>query len=175
MPGVLLIGDSVGEQLAPTTAELVAEGSRLASQLGASEVTVLLAGKNVEGLASGLGELGVQKVLVAESTTPTPPSPEWIVAAAEQAAKQTQPDVILLSHGGAGRSLGPLLAYRLGSGIVTDATALRVEGGDLVITKPVFGGSAIAEFSIASSPKVATLRPRAFEADESPAPAQAQV
>jgi electron transfer flavoprotein alpha subunit len=68
-----------------------------------------------------------------------------------------------------------LLAYRLGTGIVTDATALRVEGGDLVFTKPVFGGSAIAEFSISSSPKVATLRPRAFEAAESPTSTQAQV
>jgi electron transfer flavoprotein alpha subunit len=172
---VLLIADSVGEQLAPTTAELVGEGSRLASQLGTSDLVVLLAGKNVGGLATGLGELGVQRVFVAESSKPTPPSPEWMVAAAEQAAKQVQPDVILLSHGGAGRSLGPLVAYRLGTGIVTDATAVRAEGGDLVFTKPVFGGSAIAEFSISSSPKVATLRPRAFEAAESPTSTQAQV
>ena len=41
------------------------------------------------------------------------------------------------------RDLGPSLAYRLDSAVVTDATALRVEGGELVITKPVFGGSAM--------------------------------
>jgi electron transfer flavoprotein alpha subunit len=175
MPGVLLIADSVGEQLAPTTAELVGEGTRLASQLGAEAPSVLLVGKNVQGLASALGELGVQRVFMAESTKPTPPSPEWTVAAAEYAAQQAQPDVILLSHAGAGRALGPLLAYRLGTGIVTDATALRVEGGDLVMTKPVFGGSAIAEFSIASSPKVATLRPRAFEPAESSTATQPHV
>jgi electron transfer flavoprotein alpha subunit len=174
MPGVLLIAPASGEQLAGTTAELVGEGVRLGSDLG-GPVTILLAGKNVQGLAASLGDLGVDKVLVADSQTPTPPSPQWLLAAAEQAARQANPDVILLTHGGGARDLGPSLAYRLDSGIVTDATALRVDGGELVITKPVFGGSAIAEFSISTAPKVVTLRPRAFEVADSPTPKNAQV
>src|SRR5204863_9992946 len=81
----------------------------------------------------------------------------------------------LLTHSAIGRELAAGLAYRLDTGIVTDCTALRVDGGDLVITKPVFGGSAIAEFDITSTPKVATLRPRAFEADASPTAVEAEV
>jgi electron transfer flavoprotein alpha subunit len=175
MPGVLLIAEASGEQLAATTAELVAEGVRLAQQLGNGPVTVLLAGKNVQSLASSLGQLGAEKVLVAESDGPVPPSPQWLLAAAEQASRTAQPDVVLLTHAGGSRDLAASLAYRLESGIVTDATALRVEGSELIITKPVFGGSAIAEFAIASSPKVVTLRPRAFETDEAAAPKDAQV
>ncbi|MCA1648087.1 MAG: electron transfer flavoprotein subunit alpha/FixB family protein [Chloroflexi bacterium] len=175
MAGVLLIAEVSGEQLAATTAELVAEGGRLAKELGGGPVTVLLAGKNVQGLASSLGQLGAEKVQVADSQGPTPPSPLWLLAAAEQAAKQVGPDVILLTHAGGARDLGPSLAYRLGSGIVTDATALRVDSGELVITKPVFGGSAIAEFSIASTPQVVTLRPRAFESAEPPTAREANV
>jgi electron transfer flavoprotein alpha subunit len=174
MPGVLLVAEASGEELVATTAELVGEGVRLAAELG-GPVAVVLAGKNVQGLAASLGGLGAETVLVAESESPTPPSPQWLLAAAEQAAKQVKPDVILLTHGGGGRDLGPSLAYRLDTAIVTDATALRIEGGDLVITKPVFGGSAIAEFSIATSPKVITLRPRAFEAPEAATPREAQV
>ena len=174
MPGVLLVAEASGEQLAPTTAELVGEGVRLAADMG-GPVTVLLAGKNVQGLAASLGQLGAEKVLVADSQSPTPPSPEWVLSAAEQAAKQLQPEVILLTHAGGGRDLGPSLAYRLGTGIVTDSTALRVEGSELVITKPVFGGSAIAEFSIGSTPRVVTLRPRAFETDQAPTARDAQV
>jgi electron transfer flavoprotein alpha subunit len=135
----------------------------------------LLAGKNVQGLASSLGQLGVEQVLVADSQQPTPPSPQWLLAAAEAAARQVQPEVILLTHAGGSRDLGAALAYRLDSGIVTDSTALRVEGADLIITKPVFGGSAIAEFAIASTPKVVTLRPRAFESAEAPTARQAKV
>ncbi len=174
MPGVLLIAEASGEQLAATTAELVGEGVRLSSELG-GPVTVLLAGKNVQGLAASLGGLGADRVLVADGQAPTPPSPDWLLNAAEAAARQTNPDVVLLTHGGGGRDLGPLLAYRLDTGVVTDATALRVEGGDLIITKPVYGGSAIAEFSIGASPKMATLRPRAFEAPASPAAKTAEV
>jgi len=175
MAGVLLIAEASGEQLAATTAELVAEGGRLAKELGGGPVTVLLAGKNVQGLASSLGQLGAENVLVADSQRPTPPSPQWLLAAAEQAANQTQPDVILLTHAGGARDLGPSLAYRLGSGIVTDSTALRFESGELVVTKPVFGGSAIAEFAINASPKVVTLRPRAFEPAEPPTAREARV
>jgi electron transfer flavoprotein alpha subunit len=175
MAGVLLVAEASGEQLPATTAELVAEGQRVAQQLGLGVPVVALAGKNVQALASNLGKLGVERVLVADHQGPLPPSPEWLLAAAEEAARQVAPEVILLTHAGAGRDLGPALAYRLDSGIVTDCTALRVEDGDLVITKPVFGGSAMAEFSISSTPKVATLRPRAFEAEESPSAREAQV
>jgi electron transfer flavoprotein alpha subunit len=175
MPGVLLVADASGEQLPPTLAELVAEGQRVAAQLGTDAPVVALVGKNVQALAASLGELGVGRVLVADSESPLPPSPDWLLNAAEQAARQVQPDVVLLTHSAIGRELGSGLAYRLDTGIVTDCTALRVDGGDLVITKPVFGGSAIAEFSISSTPKVATLRPRAFEANESPSAVQAQV
>jgi electron transfer flavoprotein alpha subunit len=174
MSGVLLIAEASGEQLPATTVELIGEGNRLAADLG-GPVTVLLAGKNAQTLAANFGALGVEKVLVADSHSPTLPSPEWLLAAAEQAAKQTSPGAILLTHGGGGRDLGPALAYRLDTGIVTDSTALRVEGGQLVITKPVFGGSAIAEFTIASSPSVVTLRPRAFEAAEIPTPRDPQL
>jgi electron transfer flavoprotein alpha subunit len=136
---------------------------------------VLLAGKNVQGLAGGLGQFGVEKVLVADFDGSALPSPQWSLAAAEQASKSVQPEVVLLTHAGASRDLAASLAYRVDSGIVTDATALRVEDGELIITKPVFGGSAIAEFTISSSPKVVTLRPRAFETAEAAAPREAQV
>ena len=175
MAGVLLVADTSGEQLPPTLAELIAEGQRVASAIGSDAPAVALVGKNVQALATSLGELGVARVLVADSQSPLPPSPDWMLNAAEQAARQIQPDVILLTHSAIGRELASGLAYRLDTGIVTDCTALRVDGGDLVITKPVFGGSAIAEFGISSTPKVATLRPRAFEANESPSAVQAQV
>jgi electron transfer flavoprotein alpha subunit len=175
VPGVLVIAEASGEQLPPTLAELCGEGARVASALGGGAPTALLAGKNLQGVASALGQHGVERVLVAESPGTQPASPHWLVAAAELTAQQVQPDVILLTHTGAGRELGPSIAYRLNTGIVTDCTALRVDGSELIITKPVFGGSAIAEFSISSSPKVVTLRPRAFESDQAPTAREATV
>lgn len=174
MSGVLLILAVSGEQLAATTAELIGVGTRLSSEIGGPLVGVL-AGKNVQGLAASLGQYGLDRVLVADSSSPTPPSVEWLLAASEAAANQVQPTAILLTHGGGGRDLGPSLAYRLEAGIITDATALRSDNGQVLVTKPVFGGSAIAEFAITTTPGVVTLRPRAFEAPESPTAKDAQV
>src|SRR2546427_246500 len=148
---------------------------RLAEQPSCGPLTALLVGNNIQGLAPSLGQIGVERVLVADSQTSLPPPPQWVLAAAEKAARQIEPDVILLTHAGVGRELGASLAYRLDTGVVTDCTALRVDSGELVIAKPVFGGSAIAEFSIESSPRVATLRPHAFEAVEAPNAREAQV
>src|SRR3954462_11166687 len=131
MPGVLLVAEASGEQLPATLAELVAGGQRVAQQLGGGAPTVLLAGKNVQALASNLGQLGVERVLVADHEGPLPPSPEWLLAAARAAVDAVQPDVILPTHRGAGRELAPSLAHALGSGAVTDCTKLRVEGGEL--------------------------------------------
>jgi len=173
--GVLLIAETSGEQVPPTLAELAGEGARLSSELGSDAPTLLLAGTDLQAVAGSLGQFGVGRVMLAESPGGKPPSPQWLLAAASEAASQVQPDVVLLTHAGVGRELGPSLAYRLNTGAVTDCTALRVDGGELVITKPVFGGSAIAEFGIAKTPKVATLRPRAFETDAAPSPREAAV
>lgn len=163
MAGVLIVAEAAGEELTGTTLELAAEGGRVADALG-QPLVALLAGKQVSGLAPGLGELGMELMLVADDTGPAPTSPEWLLAAAEAAAELVDPQVVLLTHSTAGRELGPSLAFRLKTGAVTDATVIRVEGDRLVVTKPVFGGSALAEMSVLTSPQVVTLRPRAFQA-----------
>ena len=175
MPGVLLIALASGEQLPPTTAELVAAGQRVARDLGAEAPTVVLAGKNVQALASNLGKLGVERVLVADSSAPEPPSPDWLLAAAEAGVGQVSPDAVLLTHAPISHELAARLAFRLDSGLVTDCTTMRVDNGELVFTKPVYGGSAIAEYSISTTPRVATLRPRAFEAGESVAATEPRI
>lgn len=174
MPGVLIIAEVSGEELTPTLVELAVEGRRLADEMGQS-LTALLMGKVNEGAASGLGEYGVEQALVAEHEAPVPPAAEWLLAAAEAGANQVQPEVILLTHGGAGRDVAPSLAFRLGAGIVSDCTKLTVADGALVATKPVYGGSALSEQAITSTPKVATLRPRAFAPGEPVAGKQAPV
>lgn len=175
MAGVLIIAEGAAGELAPTTLELAAEGRKIADELG-QPLVALLAGRNVQGSEAGLGPAGVDTVLLAvDDSQAGPTTPEWLLAAAEQAVRQVEPTVVLLTHSTAGRELGPSLAYRVGAGIVTDCTAARLEGDRLVLTKPVYGGSAISEQVILGSPQVATLRPRAFEAGQPHAGRQPQV
>jgi electron transfer flavoprotein alpha subunit len=76
----------------------------------------------------------------------------------------------LLGQTLSGRDLASRLAFRLETGLVTDCTALRLEDGQLVMTKPVYGGNALAEY-VGPRPQIATIRPRAFDPAE-PDPAR---
>jgi electron transfer flavoprotein alpha subunit len=172
---VLVVLPAAGAELAPTALEAVAAARRVADDLGDATMAVLLAGKNVSDAAPALGGQGADQVLITEDTGPGPTSPEWLVEAATQAARQLQPDVILLPHAGPAREVGPRLAARLGTGIITDSTAIRVQDGRLLFTKPVFGGSAVAEMAVTGSPQMASLRPRAFETDQVPPGREARV
>ena len=171
MAGVLIVAEAPTEGVSPALRELASEGRRLADSLGVPLVAAVLGGDLAD--AASLGEQGVERVLVAPAEGA--PGLDWLVAAAEAAVQASGADHVLLTHLEAGRELGPALAFRLGGGVVTDGTALRAEGGALVVTKPVYGGSALSEQAIVATPKVATLRPRAFETADGEASRQAAV
>lgn len=165
MAGILIIVQTAGGELGPTAGEVASEARRLASATSTGVAAAVL-GPNATAAAVRLGRFGIARAVVAESPAP---GPEWLLAAATAAVKNTQPDIVLLPHSGAGRELGATLAFTLGGGVVSDCTSLRIDGDALLATKPVFGGSAISEQAILVGPRVATLRARAFEATEAPA------
>jgi electron transfer flavoprotein alpha subunit len=96
--------------------------------------------------------------------TGTAPAEELPRASLETVVGQFSPDVILLPHDDlSGGNVGPRLAYRLGTGIVTDCTGFEVADGAIRWLRPVYGGKAMA-YMVASGPvQVATMRSRAFE------------
>ena len=74
------------------------------------------------------------------------------------------PAAILLPHAPLGRDLGPMLAARLGSGMLSDCTALEWDGG-LVGTRSVYRRKLVARERVAGeAPAVATLQRGAFAA-----------
>jgi electron transfer flavoprotein alpha subunit len=104
--------------------------------------------------------------------------PELARSVAEQAVRQVNPSVVLLGQTVNGRDLAPRLAFRLGTGLVTDCTDLNIDPDNrgLVMVKPVYGGSAMAEYSIGEArPQIATVRPRVFPAAEPESGRTAQV
>lgn len=158
---VLVVAETAGGEVASITAELLGAGRRLAGDLGGL-VAALLAGSGVAGPAEGLGVLGADVVLVADDPTLAEYSGDAYVPVVLAALQRVDPAVVLFGQTFTGRELGPRVAFRAGAGLTTDCTALRVEDGQLVATKPVYGGNAIAEYATATRPAMATLRPRAF-------------
>lgn len=56
------------------------------------------------------------------------------------------------------RSIMPMLAWQLGAGLTADCTALRLENGQLLQTRPAFGNSLMADIRTLSPIQMATVR-----------------
>ena len=163
--GVLVVAEAIDGALAPISAELVGAGKALADALGTS-VTAVLPGSGLDGAASSLAALGPSRVLVADDERLAELEPDPTVATLAAIVSAEGPAAVLFGHTPNLREVAIRLAYRLQAAITTDCTGLQVDAGQVVMTKPVFGGAAVAEYSSDSGPAIATLRPRAFPAAE---------
>jgi electron transfer flavoprotein alpha subunit len=163
--GVLIVAETIDGALAPISAELVGAGVRLAEGLGTS-VTAVLLGSGLDAAASSLAALGPARVLVADDERLADLQTDPAVGALAAIVQAEGPAAVLFGHTPNLREVAIRLAYRLGTAITTDCTALRAEDGQVVMTKPVYGGAAVAEYANESGPSIATLRPRAFPAAE---------
>lgn len=56
----------------------------------------------------------------------------------------------------------PMLAWQLDAGLTADCTALRMEGEQLIQTRPAFGNSLMADIRSLSEIQMATVRPGTF-------------
>jgi electron transfer flavoprotein alpha subunit len=152
--------------LQPSTYELLGAGRQVLEGLGGGTLSAVLVGSGVTPLVADLAAHGAERVYLADSPALAQYLAEAHVPVIAQAVQPAAPAAVLLGHTANGRELAPRLAFRLGYAVVTDVTRLQVgPSGALVMTKPVYGGSAVAEYELTEpgATQVATLRPRAFE------------
>jgi electron transfer flavoprotein alpha subunit len=75
-----------------------------------------------------------------------------------EAARLERPAVILAGADEIGREAAPRVAAALGCGLTADCTALGLEGGRLIQTRPAYGGDVIASImSKGPGPQMATV------------------
>jgi electron transfer flavoprotein alpha subunit len=147
-------------------AEVIGEAGRL----GGGEVeAVWLTDTAGEAGLGQLGEWGAKKVWLLENAALAPYRAEvWAPAIAALAAAES-PRAIFGPVTSRQRELMARLAARLGVGLAADCTALAMDGGELIATRPVYAGKLLAKMKWAKTPWLATLRPNVFR----PADAQA--
>ncbi len=165
--GVLVYGELAGSRLSGTTCELIEASRKIASDLG-QEVTCVLTGDLSSDVLADAAARGVATIYTAASTETAPLNTEAHLTIAVTAVEQAKPAVVLMGHTPLGRELGPRLAFRLGTAVTTDCIDVKVDSdtGKLVMTKPVYGGNALADLVSHFSPEIATIRPKAMAAGE---------
>ncbi|WP_294152609.1 electron transfer flavoprotein subunit alpha/FixB family protein [uncultured Clostridium sp.] len=167
--GVWVFAEQREGELQKVSLELLGEGRRQADKLGV-KLTALLLGSNVEGLTKTLAEHGADEVLVADNALLEHYTTDAYTKVICDLVNERKPGILFVGATFIGRDLGPRIAARLNTGLTADCTSIdvEVETGDLLATRPAFGGNLMATIVCpAHRPQMATVRPGVFAKVES--------
>ena len=171
---VLVVAEIRDGTVKKISLEMLGEGRSIADQLG-GEVQAVALGHGVADVATSLAHYGAQKIFVADDPSLENYTAEGYTNVLANLVKQTQPALVLLGATTAGKDLAPRLAARLAVGLASDCTGFTVQDGEMLMTRPIYAGKAIARVKETDRPYMATIRPNIFAAPEADTSRAAEV
>lgn len=170
--GVFVFAQQVDNVLDGVAFELLGKGKELAKDLN-TEVTAVLIGSGVKGLADQLAEYGADKVIVVDDPELKDYRTEPYAHALASVINEYKPEIMLVGATAIGRDLGPTVSARVKTGLTADCTMLEIgdfplnaapgqeqSHNQLLMTRPAFGGNTIATIACPyNRPQMATVRP----------------
>ena len=186
--GVFTFAQQVDGKLDGIAFELIGKGKELAKDLGV-DVSAVLIGHNVEGLADQLAEYGADHVILVDDPELETYRTEPYAQALAGVINEFKPEIVLVGATAIGRDLGPTVSARVKTGLTADCTSLEIgdfpmeakpgveqKHGQLLMTRPAFGGNTIATIACPDNrPQMATVRPGVMQKLEPVAGAKADI
>lgn len=175
--GVFVFAQQVDNKISSVSYELVGEAKRLAKELD-TDVTAVLLGYKVEGLAGKLAKYGADHVIVVDDPALETYMTDPYLEALHQVVDAKKPDIVLYGATAIGRDLAPRVSARVHTGLTADCTKLEIdpETKDLRMTRPAFGGNIMATILCSDHrPQMATVRPGVMQRAEKNAGVAADV
>ncbi len=158
---VWVYGEKSGDKIATITLEMMAKARQIADR-----VEVLYAGGDAEMFAGVLGEHGAAAVLSTGDLGGGLPGPAVASAVAQAVAAGNGPDAFMFGTTYDGRDVAGRLSVKLDAPVITNIVDLADEGGRLVGSEPVFGGSLNVRTAFTGSkPGIYLVRPKSFAAE----------
>ncbi|HLJ80156.1 MAG TPA: electron transfer flavoprotein subunit alpha/FixB family protein, partial [Ktedonobacterales bacterium] len=112
----------------------------LAGALGGASAAVAM-GDNTQATAQELGACGVQKVFASEGSVYSDYLTQPYAATLAQLIQQHQPRLVLFGGTNFGRDVAARVAAKLNLGLEYNVSDVAVEGGEVIMTVPAFGGA----------------------------------
>ena len=165
MANVLAFAEARGGELRKVAVEAVTAARSLADRTGGEVHALLVGASGIAGQAEQLGRFGADVVLIAEHEAFARYNPEATAALAAELLRAGY-RAGLFSSSAQGRDLAPRVAAKLGVPLAADATSLRLDGTNIVVTHPVNTGKITATLALAGSPAIVSLRPNTFTPSE---------
>jgi len=163
--GVFAITEQRDGELRKVSFEVVSEGRRVADGLGA-ELTAVVLGSGVDGLAEALKKYGPDKILVGDDPALADYTTDAYTNVLSGFIQSSDPAVIIIGASAQGKDLAGRLAARLDAGVAMDCTAVKLDNGNLTYTRPMFGGKIVADVEIDGALQIAAIRPNVMDITE---------
>ncbi len=160
---ILTFAEQREGKLKKTAYEVATAAVNLGKQLNA-DVFALVIGKNVSEIASDIGGYGIKRVVVVDNSDLEFYSTTAYAKAVVEVAIKEKADICLFPASQMGKDLAPRIAAKLNAGLASDCTALKIENGNIIATRPIFAGKIISDVIIKTDLKIFTLRPNVFTA-----------
>ena len=169
--GVYVFAQQVDNEISGIAFELLGKAKDLASDLN-TDVTAVLIGSGIKGLADQLAEYGADKVIVVDDPELKEYRTEPYTHALASVINEYKPEIMLVGATAIGRDLGPRVSARVQTGLTADCTVLEIgdfpinpipnqeqKHNQLLMTRPAFGGNTIATIACPDNrPQMATVR-----------------
>ena len=175
--GVYVFAQQVDNKITNISFELLGKARELAEPLE-TQVTAVLLGSGVKGLADELAAYGADRVIVVDEPILKEYRTEPYAEALTAVVKEFKPEILLVGATYIGRELGPCVSARVETGLTADCTKLDIgnfpinavpnqpqKHNQLLMTRPAFGGNTIATIACPDHrPQMATVRPGVMQA-----------
>lgn len=166
MSGIWVFVENTNGQIPAIAKEMLSAGRTIADGLG-EELTALVFGSDVAGVADAAFDLGADAVLGADDASLAPFRVEAVGPLLTTLAQEREPSVILAGATSRGRDLAAWVAADLDAGLVADGIGIAVEDDKVKVTRPVYAGKLLSSVFVTEGVQVITLRGRAFPQAES--------
>jgi len=162
---VLTVSEYIDDALDPISMELLGAARKLADELGQRVATVII-GAGIGDAGKDAVAYGADEAYVVDSDAYKNYQPEAYAAIVVEIAKDLAPAIVIMGQTSIGRDLAPRVAFKLQTGLSTDCITLNIDADSkrMVMSRPVYGGNAMADMTSESDPQMATVRVKSQEA-----------
>jgi len=165
---IWVIAELLSGEIQPVTHELIGAARTLADARN-SEVWAVVMGSGIGAKAEQLYAYGADCIIVVDDSRLSGFQDEIEARVLVRLIKKYKPEVVICAATSRGRALIPRVSVMANCGLTADCTGLSIdpENGDLLQTRPAFGGNIMATIRCSNHrPQMATVRPRVMKAPE---------
>lgn len=153
---ILVLAEAKDGALRQVTLEAIAAAKRV-SQDGV--VIVCFFGPDGANYVQLLAHYGADQVILVKNEELKNYTTDAYRQCLIQVIEQVSPDGMICGHTSLGKDLSPRIAAKLGLGLISDCTAIEMDGDTPVFTRPIYAGKAFSKRKVTKGIIFATIRP----------------